>query len=228
VHRSNGVRRLLHRALLFALLLGWCGALLLFRYERWHSSYFLFLAWNLLLAVIPAIAAALLALASERRHAATLQGVWFAVWLLFLPNAPYIVTDFIHLAPRPPVPSWYDVVMMVSAAGTGLFLGYSSIADVQAVVSLRFGRRAGWSVAVVALLLSGFGIYLGRFLRWNSWDAVANPGELLHKAAERGLNPMAHPRTIGVSVLYGVGLALGYLALRIFAATRLREHERES
>ena len=154
-------------------LLAWCAVLLAFRARRSGSPLFMFLVWNLFLAAIPAVAAQLFVWADAgRRHAQ--QFLWFFLWLLFLPNAPYIITDFIHLTPRPPIPLWYDVAVLLSCAATGLLMGYTSLADVQHVITRRFGQIAGWSTAAVSLLLSGFGIYVGRFLRWNSWDAITN------------------------------------------------------
>jgi uncharacterized membrane protein len=206
------------RALVFFVLLAWCGVLLAGRVWRSHQLTFAFLVWNLFLAVIPAVAGALVV--RSRGTAARL--FWGVVWLLFLPNAPYIVTDFVHLVPRPPIPLWYDVALLLSCAGTGLLLGYSSVADVQDAVTMRFGAAAGWLTAIAALLLSGFGVYLGRFLRWNSWDPIANPSALLTRLGGYGLNPMSHPRTVAVTFIYGVCFALGYAALHVIGTTTMR------
>jgi len=206
------------RAVVFFVLLAWCGFLLAGRVWRSHHLTYAFLAWNLFLAVIPAVAGAFVLTA--RATAARLM--WAVVWLLFLPNAPYIVTDFVHLVPRPPIPLWYDVALLLSCAGTGLLLGYSSVADVQDAVTQRFGAASGWLIAIVALLLSGFGVYLGRFLRWNSWDPIANPAELLNRLGGYGLNPLSHPRTVAVTFVYGVCFALGYAALHVIGTTTMR------
>ena len=206
------------RALVFFVLLAWCGFLLAGRVWRSHQLTYAFLVWNLFLAVIPAVAAALVV----RARATAARLMWAVVWLLFLPNAPYIVTDFVHLVPRAPIPLWYDVALLLSCAGTGLLLGYSSVADVQDAVTMRFGAAAGWVIATSALLLSGFGVYLGRFLRWNSWDPIANPTELLNRLGGYGLNPMSHPRTVAVTFVYGVCFALGYAALHVIGTTTMR------
>ena len=103
------------------------------------------------------------------------------------------------------------------AAGTGLLLGYASTAEVHRVLQRRAGRVVGWSVACAALMLSGFGIYLGRFLRWNSWDMVSDPAGRLTDLVTRALHPAEHPRTLAVTLVYGVGLVLGYVALRALA-----------
>ncbi len=212
---SATTSELARRILVFGALLAWCVALLLVRAVRANSLAFAFLAWNLFLAAVPAVAAWLFARAAKQRAAGPLQLLWFVVWLAFLPNAPYLVTDFLHFAPSPPVAPWYDLALLGSCTGTGLLLGYTSLADVQAVIARRFSERLGWGLAVAALLLSGFGIYLGRFLRWNSWDALANPLALLADIAQRLADPHSRPQVLGVTLVYGIALLLGYVALRV-------------
>ena len=214
MYGSLTMRESTQKLLIFGALLGWCAVLVAFRVMQSESLKYTFLLFNLFLAAVPAAAARLFVNAAEHRPLA-LQIVWFAVWLVFLPNAPYIVTDFIHIEELPQVPLWYDVALIASCAGTGLLLGYSSLADVQAVIARKVSVRAGWAVALSAFFLSGFGIYLGRFLRWNSWDAVANPLELFADIAEHLLDPLYYARTFGVTVIYGVALLLGYVALRV-------------
>ena len=201
------------RLLTFAALLAWCGALLALRAARAHNWVFFFLIWNLFLAAIPFAAAEVFARA--KWHVARWPA--FATWLLFLPNAPYIVTDFIHLRARPPVPLWYDVLLLLSCAGTGLLLGYGSVMLVQRATARRWGARTGWSVAVVSILLSAFGIYLGRFLRFNSWEALTDPLPLFSDISAHLMNPMDHPRAFAVTILYGVALLLGYLGMHVLA-----------
>jgi len=137
------------RLLTFSALLAWCAALLALRSAYARNGTFLFLLWNLFLAAIPFVAAEGFA----RARWATARWPAFVVWLLFLPNAPYIVTDFIHLKARPPVPLWYDVLLLISCAGTGLLLGYGSVMVVQRAIARRWGVRAGWLVAAVWLVL---------------------------------------------------------------------------
>ena len=207
---------LFQRLLLIAALVAWCIALLILRHERWGTMAYTFLIWNLFLAIIPAV----VALAVRRRSGprfTPMQMLFTVLWLVFLPNAPYLVTDFVHLDSRPPVPLWFDIALLTSAAATGLFLAYSSVADVQHAITQAWGRAAGWLVAITSLVLSGLGIFFGRFLRWNSWDVVAKPSELIQRVARSGLDPLQHPRPIGVTVIYGAALILGYVALRGFA-----------
>ena len=141
-----------------------------------------------------------------------------AVWLLFLPNAPYILTDLVHLGVRPPVPLWYDLAVLLSAAGVGLLAGYVSLADVHDVVARRWGGAVGWALAVVALFLGAFGIYLGRVLRWNSWDVLAAPGGVARSVLGPVLNPGAYPVAVVITLVFGGMLTAGYVALRSIAA----------
>lgn len=141
------------------------------------------------------------------------------LWLLFLPNAPYILTDVIHLEESRGMPQWYDLALILSSAGAGLFFCYLSLLDVQRFIARRFGARRGWLVAASSLLLCGFGIYLGRFLRWNSWDLLTHPGALLSNIHALLTARGEHPNPFAVTLIYGLGLLLGYLALRVAAAS---------
>jgi uncharacterized membrane protein len=188
--------------------------MLVVRRVQWGHIGFRFLVWNLVLGAVPLVASGLLVRADRDREKLFVRAAWFVIWLLFLPNAPYIVTDFIHLTPLPPVPLWFDVTVIYSFAAAGVILGYASVADVHALVARHRGRVAGWCVALGALLLAGFGVYLGRFVRWNSWDALIHPHRLINHVASRSLDPGGHPRSIGVTLVYGVGLMIGYLVMR--------------
>jgi uncharacterized membrane protein len=198
----------------------WCAALVVLRVELSGSLFYVFLVWNLFLAWIPWLAAQAFGASSRRRAPRLLRLGWFTLWLLFLPNAPYILTDLLHLRPRPPVPLWYDLALLLSCAGTGLLLGYISLLEVQGAVEKQLGRVAGWMVAAGSLFLSGFGIYLGRFLRRNSWEILTDPAGLYLDISDRLLNPTLHLRTYGVTLVFGVGLLLWYIALRVVMVPR--------
>ena len=199
----------------FTALLAWCAALVAVRTARADSLLFAFLVWNLFLAAIPYVASLAFEVLDRYRRVRPLQWACFVVWLLFLPNAPYIITDFIHLKYRPPIPLWYDVLMLLSCAGAGLLLGYASVMIVHRIVARHYGTLAGWATALVAMFLSAFGIYLGRFLRWNSWEAFTEPMPLFHDIATRIMNPLQYPRTFAVTGLFGIALCVGYIALDI-------------
>lgn len=198
----------------YVALLLFSGTLIAVRIERTHSTVFFFLAWNLFLAAVPLCASSVLRAGDRFALPRICLLLPIGVWLLFLPNAPYILTDLIHLRERPPVPLWYDLGLLLACAGTGLALGYRSVLDVEAVVSRWLGRWLGFGLSAIALFASGFGIYLGRFLRLNSWEVVTDPRLVFGIVLDRFVDPMAHPRTWGVTILFGVPLVLGYVAIR--------------
>lgn len=203
-----------------ALLLGWCVLLVFVRVERTGSLRYGFLLWNLLLAVLPLGFSRALREAVRQRWAWPALGALGAAWLLFLPNAPYLLTDLVHLSYSPPVPLWYDLALLLSAAGTGVLLGYLSLRDVHALVAQARGSVAGWSVAMGALGLSGVGLYLGRVRRWNSWDVLARPDALLADVCRLLLDPLAFPGAAALILCFGGTLALGYVAFVAFTSDR--------
>jgi len=178
---------------------------------------FLFLVWNLLLAWMP-LCFALLLRASERMRWPVLAGAALLLfWLLFFPNAPYIVTDLLHLRHRPPVPLWYDVLMIFSFAWTGLILGFWSLIEVHKYLERRLSPMVAWPFVSLALVLGGVGVYLGRFQRWNSWDLFTNPFHLFGDIARVMLHPLAHLSTFGIAFVMAALLVLGYATLVLLA-----------
>jgi len=146
-----------------------------------------FYIWNLVLAWLPLLfALRVYRLANLRPARWWPLAVSATLWFFFFPNAPYLVTDFLHLKLRPPVPEWFDIVMMMSFAWTGLLLGYLSLLLMQETVRYRKGAAWSWGFAVMMLALGSLGIYLGRFARWNSWDVIFRPyglaGDFYHRA----------------------------------------------
>ncbi len=131
---------------------------------------------------------------------------------------PYILTDILHLTRASEAPVWYDLALLLSCAGTGLLLGYLSLIDVQGIVARRFGSTRSWIFALVSLVLSGFAIYLGRFLRWNSWDVLVEPTRVFGILGAM-LNPWAHAKPLAVTVIFGIILTLGYITLRTLLVT---------
>jgi uncharacterized membrane protein len=143
--------------------------------------------------------------------------VLLALWLLFFPNAPYILTDLYHLNGGNQAPLWFDLVLVILFAWTGLLFGFLSLADIEGIFLRRLPR---WMVAGISscmLVLGSFGIYLGRYLRWNSWDVLRNPFKLLDNIGDRIVNPSAYPRTWGMTLMMGLLLNAMYWSLRLVA-----------
>ena len=179
-----------------------------------------FLVVNLFLAWLPLVFAVLAC--ESLRGAKRARWRFFglsAAWLLFFPNAPYIFTDLIHLTRGYFTHFWVDMMLILSCAVTGLVLGFVSLYLMQSVVTRRYGRVAGWSFIAAVIGLSSFGIYLGRFLRFNSWDVVANPVKLYHGISSWAANPLANSTTFAFPALFATFLFIAYVML--YALTHL-------
>jgi uncharacterized membrane protein len=196
-----------------AMLLLWSVALLSLRLYYGMNGLAIALFWNLFLASLPLLWSSAFR-SSTRQGYGVVAGIFFVLWLLFFPNAPYLLTDMIHLKPQPDVPQWFMLAMLLSCAGTGTLLGYYSLLDIHETIEEKWGKVNGWAVTVGSLMLSAFGIYLGRFLRWNSWEALTNPLGLLKSVAGQFINAHPHPHPVPVTLIFGIGLLIGYLALR--------------
>lgn len=177
------------------------------------NRVYLFLIWNLFLAWIPFAVSLLIEKVQSRGGRPALLVLLAAIWLLFFPNAPYIITDFIHLAPRGAAPLWFDVLLIASFAWTGLLLGLVSLNRVQRLISSAAGALVGWLSAAGALLLAAFGIYIGRFEVRNSWDIVLRPGLLVRDTWHQLTSPALYPRTLGVTFSYAIFLMLTYATI---------------
>lgn len=177
-----------------------------------NTTTFLFLVWNLFLAWIPFWIALALEPLSQRFKSSWLSGLLLIAWLLFFPNAPYILTDLLHLRVRHPIPHWYDLMLIATFAWTGLLLGYLSLYEVQVFIRKRKGRLFSWVFSTGAIFLCGLGIYLGRYLRWNTWDILRNPLSIIQDAWQSMLHPAGHSGE-GIIWVSSIFLLLGYWTL---------------
>ena len=210
-----------YRLMMFFLLAGatiFSVAIWRVRTEFSGTGRYGFLIWNLFLAWIPFIIAYF-------TYTLTLNRKWIYVviplaaflWLIFFPNAPYILTDFQHLAypsPSDDLPVWYDVMMLIWFAFTGLLLGMVSLFLMQEIIRREFGRWVGWTFVALVTSLTSAGVYVGRFLRWNSWDILQNPIGLAAYTFERVQNPSL--QAIGFTSLFAVFFLFLYITLYTF------------
>jgi len=231
------------------------------RIARTGTNTYPFFPWDLFLAWLPMLAA--LAAYNLYRRKLSRRGwvvviVLAAIWLLFMPNAPYLVTEFVNLrrgffggqfgggqfnggplngTPQPGaprvggdgspfgapaangLPGWYDILLFVTFAWTGVFLGVASLFLMQQVVREIRGKMAGWLFALIALALTSFGIYLGRFVRLNSWDVILNPLRLARSVAFSALRPDTYLFT-AVFAFFIISTYLMLMALMNFRADR--------
>jgi uncharacterized membrane protein len=176
-----------------------------------ESRNFGFLIWNLFLAWVP-YAWSLWALSIHQRAPRR----WWALllpailWLLFFPNAPYLITDLIHLRQRPEIPLWYDVGLLMSFVWAGCFLAVVSLNMVHQIIRDYVGRLWSWMLVMGIMGLCGLGIYMGRFLRWNSWDIFLYPTDVLSDIGHRLIHPFSHLQAYGVTLLFAAFLFVCY------------------
>jgi uncharacterized membrane protein len=196
---------------------GCCG-LVLVRNLYTGNPNFRYLIWNLFLAWVPFVLALLLYDGQRRGMRAPGLVVLGALWLVFFPNAPYIVTDFVHLSRDPLSPLWFDGLTIASFAATGLLLGLGSLYLVQSAVR----RELGWLVVGAALVLGSIGIYLGRFVRLNSWDFFTNPHYVAYLVRLRLADPLGNPKLIAVVITSTLMLGAAYLLVYAVASPSLR------
>jgi uncharacterized membrane protein len=196
--------------------------------------WYLYLVWNLALACVPyliAVAGSLFMPAAAPARTKAWRAAPFAVaWLVFYPNSPYILTDFIHVINRTYLRSgkgigddtwlWYDLIMNAAFAFMGHFIGLVSMWFVQGFLRRAWGPVAARVLVLLAILVSGFGIYLGRFLRLNSWDLLLSPQRVLPRMSEAA----GDPKAILFSAAFALFIFLTYASLIMFKRLRLPEN----
>ena len=173
---------------------------------------YLFLVWNLFLAWVPYGGTLALRWLHERRLSSVSLVPFFLVWLGFLPNAPYLVTDFVHLRFSVGAPLWFDAVMVASFAWAGVGLGAASLRGGSRIVRARGGAWAAVAFVPMVALATGFGIYLGRFVRLNTWDVATRPGTVIVQVLSPLVHPLGHSRAWTVTLTFALFFVVVYLA----------------
>ena len=183
-------------------------SMLIIRIKVTHSFTYIFLAWNLFLALVPyAITTYLIKRSTIHKFSV---GIWLVIWLFFLPNAPYIITDFIHISHSEGALIWLDILLITSFAYNGLILYFLSIKDFQKIIRNYLSKIKTNYLINLIFLLTGFGIYLGRFLRYNSWDIISNPFILINDIITLILEPQQHLHVWLFTFSFSCFLAVSY------------------
>lgn len=201
------------RRLLFALLLssGVSLGLLVVRMMSAGNTDFWYLAWNLFLAWVPLFFSWwLIRRLKTSRWRTPGNIVLTLLWLGFLPNAFYIASDIIHIRATGDISILYDVVLLVSFTFSGFILGFVSLYMVHRQLRQLLSKNRADALIGVVLLLCSFAIYLGRYLRWNSWDVLVNPAGLIFDVTEPFVNPSSHPQAFTTTLMFFVLLASIY------------------
>ncbi len=173
-----------------------------------------FLVWNLALAWLPVLFVWLLIKQLKtKRWQEPLPMLLTLLWLGFLPNSFYLISDLIHLQSTGDIGVLFDTVMFMSFILNGLVAGYLSLYHVHKQLIKRKGREKAHILIGVILLLVSFAIYLGRTLRWNSWDVLLNPAGVLFDVSERVISPLEHPQAIVTTTTFFLLLGSVYIVI---------------
>jgi uncharacterized membrane protein len=138
------------------------------------------------------------------------------LWLLFIPNSFYILTDLFHLADGHRdhrVPEWFDLALILSFALNGLLLGILSTGQVERLLAPEATRVGRWIFLFPVMVLNGLGVYIGRYLRYNSWDIVSNPFDLMGDIVPIVVHPVRYHNAWDMILCYAILLTLLYSLL---------------
>lgn len=197
-----------------------CGFLLGLRVLKSENALGFGLAWNLFLAWIP-LGFALIARRVDSEKLKLRTGIIMALWLLFFPNSTYIITDLMHLEHLDKHLLWYDSVGIFVTALTGLLLGLYSLLVIHEVLDRFVSTKISWLIISFCVGLSGFGVYLGRFIRFNSWDFFTQPIYLLRSIKNQLTNPFA----LKTTAIFAIVTLVLYVAFIIVLPSRTIQNE---
>jgi len=174
-----------------------------------------FLYKNLLLAAVPWFISLIVSTKFIAEKPKILTVALFIIWLLFFPNGPYIITDLYYLKNHPERMFWYDLIMLLLFSWTGLLFGFFSMDGMIEILNKKSSKVKKILVPCGLLFLCAFGIYLGRDLRWHSWEIFLAPRKFFQDIIDRFFNPIGHRRTWGFTFLVGIFLNIIYWTLKI-------------
>lgn len=187
-------------------------SMVLFRVVYTGETMFLFLVWNLFLGWLPYIISSII---TQKQYDNGLRFYLFVtLWLLLLPNAFYIITDLFHLRDRYIVPLWFDLVIIISFAWNGLITGVLSMRQMEKIFNQKWKIKTDWLFIFPLMFLNALGIYIGRFLRYNSWDVITNPLQLYTDVMHLILDPIKNRFDWSMMICFAFLLTIFYMTLK--------------
>jgi uncharacterized membrane protein len=180
---------------------------------------FAFLLWNLFLAFVPYLLSYQLLM-----RPAWIESNWkfaslFTIWLLFVPNSFYILTDLFHLYDSDAVPRWYDLMLIFSFAWNAMLLGILSVRQMEKIIQARWQLKNEWFFVYPIMWLNAEGVYIGRYLRYNSWDVISNPFRLMADIMHMILHPLWYKDGWGMIVCFSFFLSIVYMTIKKLSKT---------
>jgi uncharacterized membrane protein len=185
--------------------------LLLIRFTYTGTLFFGFYVWNTFLAFLPVYLSSILV---GKKLSNKTNIFLFIVWLLFFPNAAYLVTDVLHFKERKDVPLWFDLILVVQASWVGILCTTVSLKQIEKFVSKYYSKQFTDFMIIGIIVITSYGVYLGRYLRFNSWDIITNPSLIFYESLDRVLNPFSHIKTYCFVFFFSlfIGLKFSYFS----------------
>jgi uncharacterized membrane protein len=203
----------LHQLLLFSS--AFSMFLLVARVILSGSYFYLFLPWNLFLAFIPYwVSGVVQKLPVTSAKGKSIFIFLLLIILLFIPNSFYIVTDLFHLKNHHSAPVWYDLILIFSFAWNGIVCGIIALNRVETIITKMIGKEYSVFIIFVIMCMSAFGVYIGRFLRYNSWDILVAPFALLEEIINIMVHPLQNIYPWGMTICYAVVMTFVYLTIK--------------
>lgn len=178
-----------------------------------YLTYF-FLLWNLFLGIIPYLISHRLPASIYILGKRTRLWVMLSVWLLFIPNSFYILTDLFHLDKFDAAPKWFDLLLIFSFAWNGWLLGIISVRRIEYILTETYGKKFSFAIVFMVMWLNAFGIYIGRYLRFNSWDIVMQPFSLFNEITAILFHPFSNKMEWSMITVYTIFMTLFYSTMK--------------
>jgi uncharacterized membrane protein len=195
------------------------GLLVIARIVYTGSFTFMGLAWNLFLAWLPYLISSLIQYQQSVKINNWKLVAGSFVWLLFIPNSFYILTDLFHLGEHGGVPLWFDLALIISFAWNGLLLGILSVRQMERIVRRFLPGKHELFFIYPIMWLNALGVYIGRYLRYNSWDIITNPFELTSGIVKMLWHPLHYKYVWGMVACFSVFMTLVYLTIKRISKT---------
>ena len=198
-----------------------CLSFSIFRTVYTDTNVFLFLNWNLFLAFIPWALTSIAITIPKLQNNRVVVTVILLIWLLFFPNALYILTDLFHLGFKSSMPLWFDLILILTFSWTGLLYGFFSLWDIEIILGKKINPKLIIVISIVFLFVGSFGISVGRYLRWNSWDIIKAPLQLFYDISNEIVNPLENQRAWGMTLFMGIFLNMIYWSFKLIKRREL-------
>ena len=207
----SGIDKILFVSVSFTL------ALLVARLVYTHEVVYMFYPWNFFLALIPMACSKRLGKLDKMNFNAI---CYLTIWLLFFPNAPYLVTDLFHFSEREGCPGWFDLILVSSASWNGIIIAAISLLQVEQFLRKSYNNKKVMLLLLFFIALCGYGVYLGRFPRFNSWDIITNPTGLAYFIKNSLIHPHEHISAWAFTSIFSLLFGIIFFTIKILYGER--------